>query len=162
MNSRVRRAARQCSWQLESLCCTRLFSGSLGHAIEDVRVDDVPLGRPAGVYLRSLYLSPLSFLVDVDTEMRENWRRTMLIFKEKGEFLLSVLRRWEDLGVPIYNSLTASERTRKPYQSSLLAAGGLPVPRTLWSNDPGAVTAFAQGRRIAYKPVSGGAATQEL
>ena len=64
--------------------------------------------------------------------------------------------------VPIYNPLRANDRTRKPYQLARLAAAGLPVPETLWTNDPAEARAFAEGRRVAYKPVSGGAATKEL
>lgn len=125
-------------------------------------VDGRPLGTPRAVYLRSLYLSPLAYLVDVEKEMEANWRTTMVVFREKSEFLLSVLRRWEDRGVPVYNPLRASDKTRKPFQLARLAEAGLPVPETLWTNDPAAVRAFARGRRIAYKPVSGGASTKEL
>ena len=145
---------------------TLLFPGStkisLGATAEEICINGVQLGRPGAVYLRSLYLSPLAYLVDVAAEMEANWRTTMIVFKEKGELLLSLVRRWEDLNVPIYNSLSASELTRKPYQIALLQAAGLPVPQSLWTNDPQAVLQFAQGRRIAYKPVSGGASTKEL
>jgi glutathione synthase/RimK-type ligase-like ATP-grasp enzyme len=36
------------------------------------------------------------------------------------------------------------------------------VPATRWTNDPSEVRSFAAGARVAYKPVSGGAATREL
>lgn len=135
---------------------------ALGEALDDIRLDGRPLARPAAIYMRSLYLSPLSYLVDAAEDMQANWRTTLVIFKEKGELLLSLLRRWEALGVPMFNSLSASDATRKPWQLATLAAAGLPVPRTLWSNDPAAVRAFAAGQRVAYKPVAGGAATREL
>ena len=135
---------------------------SLGAALDDVRLEGAPLPRPRAIYLRSLYLSPIGYRVDVAREMEENWRTTLVVFREKSEFLLGLVRRWETLGVPAYNPLLASDRTRKPYQLALLAAAGLPVPETLWSNDPEAVLAFAAGRRIACKPLSGGAATREL
>jgi glutathione synthase/RimK-type ligase-like ATP-grasp enzyme len=135
---------------------------SMGRELEDVRMDGLPLGRPGAVYLRGLYLSPIAYLVDVEREMAENWRKMLVVFREKGEFLLGLVRRWEFLEVPIYNTLVASERTRKPFQIALLAAAGLPVPETLWTNDAAEVPVFAEGRRVAYKPVSGGAATKEL
>jgi glutathione synthase/RimK-type ligase-like ATP-grasp enzyme len=135
---------------------------SLGPGPDEVTVDGRKLGRPGAVYLRSLYLSPLAFGVDVQKEMDEDWRTTLVVFREKAEVLLSVLRRWEERGVPIYNPVTASDAVRKPYQVSLLAAAGLPVPETLWTNDAEAVRRFASGRRVAYKPVAGGAATREL
>lgn len=135
---------------------------SLGEEAADVTIDGRRLGRPAVVYLRSLYLSPLAFGVDVAEAMEANWRRMLIALREKAELLVSVMRRWEAFGVPIYNPLTASDALRKPYQLSRLAAAGLPVPETLWTNDPDAVRRFAAGRRVAYKPVAGGAATREL
>ena len=135
---------------------------SMGPGIEDTFLDDRDLGRPGAVYLRSLYLTPLAFGVDANKEMKEDWRTTLVIFREKAEVLLSVCRRWEALEVPIYNPITVSDAVRKPYQMSLLAGASLPVPRTLWTNDPDAVRRFAAGERVAYKPVAGGAATREL
>ena len=135
---------------------------SMGERLDELKVGGRTLPVPRAVYLRSLYLSPIAHLVDVDRAMDENWRTTMVVFREKSEFLLSVIRRWEALGVPVYNPLRAGDGTRKPYQLGTLAAAGLPVPRTLWTNDPAEVRAFAHGRRVVYKPVSGGAATKEL
>ena len=147
---------------LDSLAFPASPGIALGENLTDIRIDGQSLARPAAVYLRALYLSPLTYLVDVEREMTESWRKTMIIFKEKGEFLLSLIRRWEDLGVPLYNPLTASELTRKPHQLSRLVAAGVPIAATLWTNDPKAALEFAQSRRVAYKPVSGGAATKEL
>jgi glutathione synthase/RimK-type ligase-like ATP-grasp enzyme len=130
---------------------------------DDVRLDGRAIGRPRSVYLRGLYLSPLAFGVDVSKDMDEDWRTTLVIFREKAEMLIGVLQRWEDLGIPIYNPLSAGDRTRKPGQIARLAAVGVPVPQTLWSNDPREVLAFARRHgRVAYKPVAGGAATKEL
>jgi glutathione synthase/RimK-type ligase-like ATP-grasp enzyme len=135
---------------------------SMGPGIEETTLDGRDVGRPGAVYLRSLYLTPLAFGVDAKKDMDEDWRTTLVIFREKAEVLLSVCRRWEALDVPIYNPITVSDAVRKPYQMSLLANAGLPVPRTLWSNDPQAVLRFSAGERVAYKPVAGGAATREL
>jgi glutathione synthase/RimK-type ligase-like ATP-grasp enzyme len=135
---------------------------SMGVGLEDITIEGRPWGRPRAVYLRGLYTSPIAYKVELAREMEENWRTTLVVLKEKGEFLLGLLRRWEAMGVRTYNSLAASERTRKPYQLACLAAAGLPVPDSLWTNDPASVRAFARGRRVAYKPVSGGAATKEL
>ena len=135
---------------------------ALGADPEDIRIDGVDAGRPAAVYLRSLYLSPLAFGVDMEKEMSDDWRTSLVILREKAEVLIAVMRRWEAMGLPIYNPLSASDAVRKPYQMAELARAGLPVPETLWTNDPAAVRRFADGRRIAYKPVAGGAATREL
>lgn len=136
---------------------------SLGTSFLDVRLAGVALGRPAAVYLRGLHSSPIAFDVDVADEMEEDWRTTLVAFREKAEFLVALLLRWEEAGVPIYNPLGASDRLRKPFQLARLAEAGFPVPATLWSNDPEEVKAFASLHgRIAYKPVAGGAATREL
>ena len=136
---------------------------SLGNSLEAVHLGGTPLPLPAAVYLRGLYGTPISFDVDVASEMEEDWHTTLVAFREKAEFLAALLMRWEELGVPIYNPLGPSDRLRKPFQLARLAAAGFPVPDTLWSNDPDAVRAFARLHgRVAYKPVAGGAATREL
>ena len=135
---------------------------ALGAEPDAILLDGKEVGRPSAVYLRSLYLSPLAFGVDMEREMSEDWRTTLVILREKAEVLVGVMRRWEAMGIPIYNALSASDAVRKPFQMAELAQRGLPVPETLWTNDPEAVRRFADGRRIAYKPVAGGAATREL
>jgi glutathione synthase/RimK-type ligase-like ATP-grasp enzyme len=135
---------------------------TLGAGPDDIWIDGVNAARPAAVYLRSLYLSPLAFGVDMEKEMGDDWRTSLVILREKAEVLIAVMRRWEAMGLPIYNALSASDAVRKPYQMAELARAGLPVPETLWTNDPAAVRRFADGRRIAYKPIAGGAATREL
>jgi len=135
---------------------------ALGAEPDAILLDGKDVGHPSAVYLRSLYLSPLAFGVDMTREMSEDWRTTLVILREKAEVLVGVMRRWEAMGIPIYNALSASDAVRKPFQMAELAQRGLPVPETLWTNDPEAVRRFAEGRRIAYKPVAGGAATREL
>src|SRR4029078_2750552 len=75
---------------------------SLGTSLEEVRLGGSPLGRPAAVYLRGLYGTPISFDVDVASEMEEDWRTTLVAFREKSEFLAALLLRWEAAGVPHY------------------------------------------------------------
>jgi glutathione synthase/RimK-type ligase-like ATP-grasp enzyme len=135
---------------------------SLGERLADVRLGDVPLERPRAVYVRQLHLSPLSFGVDAADAMRRNWRRTLTAFHEKTAFLRGLLGRWEALRVPLYNPPSPEWCCHKPIQLAMLNAAGLPVPRTLWSNHPATVRAFARGRRLAYKPIAGGAATLEV
>ena len=56
----------------------------------------------------------------------------------------AIVHRWEAASIPTYNPLSAFQRISKPYQLALLAAAQLPVPRTRWTNDPGAVCAQDQ------------------
>lgn len=134
---------------------------SLGEELGDIEI----AGRritPSAVYVRDLALSPVGMNVDLDAEIRRDWRRTMAALRERSDFVLSILYRWERAGVPIYNPFSAYTRITKPYQLALLAEAGLPVPATRWTNDPDVVREFARTRRVAYKPVAGGAATKEL
>jgi glutathione synthase/RimK-type ligase-like ATP-grasp enzyme len=50
----------------------------------------------------------------------------------------------------------------KPSQLALMASVGARVPETLISDDPRAVLEFARGRRVVYKPTTGGALAVEL
>ena len=135
---------------------------ALGEEVDSITVDGRDLGRPAAVYVRDVYVQPLAVGVDVDDEMAQDWRRTLVALREKAHVLYPVLGRWSVLGVPSYNPMSADWRLTKPMQLALLQQAGLPVPRTVWTNDPATVRRFAAGGRVAYKPVAGGAATREL
>ncbi len=135
---------------------------ALTEDLEGITVNGRAMERPGAVYLRSYHNHPLGHGVDVREEMETDWRTTLVAFREKTTLLRGMVGRWQELGVPIYNPLTADWRSPKPVQLALLAREGLPVPHTLWTNDPDEVRRFAAGRRVAYKPVEGGAATQEL
>jgi glutathione synthase/RimK-type ligase-like ATP-grasp enzyme len=135
---------------------------TLGHELHSIAIDGRPVARPAAVYLRDFYAHPLSFGVDLDDEMDADWRRTLVALREKAQILYPLLGRWYELGVPIYNPTVGDWRYAKPFQLALLQSVGLPVPETIWTNDPEAVRRFAADRRVIYKPVAGGAATREL
>ncbi len=135
---------------------------SLGERLDSITIDGRELGRPRAVYIRDVYTHPLSFLVDASAEMEADWRRTLVAFREKSQVLLPMLARWSHAGLPVYNPMSADGRHTKAFQLALLQDAGLPVPETVWTNDPEVVRRFAKGRRIAYKPVGGGAATKEL
>jgi glutathione synthase/RimK-type ligase-like ATP-grasp enzyme len=135
---------------------------ALGQTLDEIAIDGHRMGRPAAAYVRSLYQNPAGYGVDADEAMKEDWRRTLLAFRERSTLLAAVLLRWEQLGVPLYNASTANTNITKPYQLALLQAAGLPVPATLWSNDPQAVLAFCREHEAIYKPVAGGAATRKV
>ncbi len=134
---------------------------SLGEKVPAIEVDGRSLS-PAAVYVRDLYATALSPWIDFSDEMEQNWRRTLVALREKGQLLFSLLARWAELGIPFYNPPAPEWRLAKPFQLALLEQAGLPVPATLWTNDPGKVRDFASQQRVIYKPVAGGAATKEL
>lgn len=137
---------------------------SLGHTSDEVVIAGRRIGRPAAAYVRSLYSSPAGFGVadDVDEAMQEDWRRTLMAFRERSTLLSAVVLRWERAGTAMYNPVSTGGNITKPYQLALLQAAGLPVPATLWSNDPEAVKRFCGEREAIYKPVAGGAATRKV
>lgn len=135
---------------------------SLTEALGGIAVDGQELERPGAVYVRGLHAHPLAFGVDASEAMDDDWRATLIAFREKATLLQGLLGRWEAMGVPFYNPPSSDWRSVKPVQLALLEQAGLPVPETLWSNDPVAVRRFAAERRVAYKPVAGGAETREL
>lgn len=135
---------------------------SLGDRLSSIKLDGKDIGKPAAVYVRDVYAHPLSVGVEAEQQMDGDWRRTLVAFREKSQVMFSILARWDELGVPMYNPTAPDWRYSKPFQLGLLEAAGLPVPRTLWTNDPEAVRNFAGGGRVIYKPIAGGAATKEL
>ena len=134
---------------------------TLGEALDDVVIDGMQV-RPCAVYVRHVGTGARQAAGVAACDSAAGRFRDWLVGRERGDMLTAMLGRWEHRGVPLYNGLAASLRMTKPFQLSLLGEAGLPVPPTRWSNDPGAVRTFAAGARVAYKPVSGGAATREL
>lgn len=147
---------------LDALRFPEELSLALGEAPDDIVIDGRRLGRPAAAYVRGLYQSPAAFGVDADDAMKDDWRRTLAAFRERSTLLAAVLLRWEQRGTAFYNPSLAANNVTKPYQLALLQAAGLPVPATLWSNDPEAVSRFCREREAIYKPVSGGAMTRRV
>ncbi len=135
---------------------------SLGDRLDAIEIEGRPMGLPAAVYVRDFHASALSPWVDVNDEMEQHWRRTLVALREKAQVLFSLLARWAELGVPVYNPPSPEWRLAKPFQLAILEQAGLPVPATLWTNDPKQVRGFAARHRVIYKPVAGGAATKEL
>jgi glutathione synthase/RimK-type ligase-like ATP-grasp enzyme len=134
---------------------------SLGERLDDVEIDGQRIA-PSAVYIRDLALNPQGPTSGLADGMAADWRRTLAALHERSDFVMSLLHRWEAAGVPVYNPLSAFPRITKPFQIALLAAAGLPVPPTSWTNDPERVRRFAAAGPLIYKPVAGGAATRKL
>jgi hypothetical protein len=141
----------------------RQLSVSLGAEMADIRIGDAAALVPRSVYVRSLYTDPLGYKSNVDQSMEKNWRRTSVALNERWHVLSSLLLRWSALGSRLYNSAECALPLTKPFQLALLRRAGLPVPHTLWTNDPAAVQEFCAKRGdTIYKPVHGGAHTRQL
>jgi glutathione synthase/RimK-type ligase-like ATP-grasp enzyme len=134
---------------------------TLGEALDDVFIEGRRV-RPSAVYVRNLGTGALQAARNKECDSAAERFRDWLVGRERADVLAAMLSRWEHGGVPLYNGLAASSRLAKPFQLALLEQAGLPVPATRWTNDPDEVRSFAVAARVAYKPVSGGAATREL
>ncbi|HEX6722311.1 MAG TPA: hypothetical protein VF107_12135 [Burkholderiaceae bacterium] len=134
---------------------------TLGDDLDAVLIDGTRV-RPCAVYVRNVGTGALHAASNAACDSAAERFRNWLVGRERADVLTAMLSRWEHLGVPVYNGLATGPRMTKPFQLALLKDAGLPVPATRWTNDPGAVRSFAAGARVAYKPVSGGAATREL
>lgn len=73
------------------------------------------------------------------------------------EALHAGLLQWTEVaGCRIFNRHSdMASNCSKPYQMQLIAAAGFLTPRTLITNDPEEVRAFANRRRVIYKSISG-------
>lgn len=141
----------------------RQLAVSLGEELADIRIGDHAGLVPRSVYVRSLYTDPLGYKSDVEQSMEQDWRRTSVALNERWHVLHSLLLRWSELGVRLYNPAECAPSLSKPLQLALLRRAGLPVPSTLWSNAPAAVQEFcAKHPDTIYKPVHGGAHTRKL
>ncbi len=114
-------------------------------------------------YLRSTFSSPEQLGQGIRKDMERNWYGTLMRLREKSNFLSSLLFWLRSKGVRLVNPLESQYTMFKPFQLERLKSAGIPLPRTLVTNDPGRVRAFARlCKRVIYKPVTGGAATREL
>ncbi len=91
------------------------------------------------------------------------WQRTMMQ-RDRHDFALGCLMALEISGKRMVNPPLASAAfDMKPLQLAVLQQAGIPVPRTLVTNFPVAVRAFAEDvPEVIFKPTGGGAETQLL
>lgn len=158
----------ECLKQLKARAClieTVGFPEQIPASIQPDRMafGALPLNRIRALYLRNTFTAPEQLGSAIDKEMSRNWYATIMALREKANFLLSLLHLLQEKRVPIVNPLGSQLTMLKPYQLYLLRSAGIPVPRTLITNDPKKASAFARlCRRVIYKPVMGGATTKEL
>jgi len=105
-----------------------------------------------------------------DVAVREEFREAEEIqpvlnqWREHRSLFESLCRELESKGVDVLPKLRNHYlQQRKPWQLSRFEAAGLPVPDTVFTNDPDEVRAFADRHdRVVYKPVANGAPPAEL
>ncbi len=124
-------------------------------------------GKPIPASLTSVYLratGPSPFSPRYEADLQSRPRGLFAQWEERVAFIASTLLSLESQGIPVVNSLEVnSQHSRKPLQLELLRRAGLPVPRSLASNDPKAVKAFVKDVRAAvFKPLAGGATVRRV
>jgi len=126
-------------------------------------LDARPLPRDvSAVYVRALGANPVAPQYRADLHSRPEGLLAQL--DERLALLASLVLILKARGARIVNDLEVNaQHSRKPYQLDLLRSAGLPVPRSLASNEPAAVRAFVQtvGRAV-YKPLGGGATVRAV
>lgn len=113
-------------------------------------------------YVRSLHCHPLA--ADSADALERTPRAEVSARREKESALRSMLRCMEAAGAAVINPVdTLACHFLKPDTLARWRSAGLPVPDTLVTNDPTAVTEFARRHReIIYKPLAGGAEATAL
>ncbi|MBX7257509.1 MAG: ATP-grasp domain-containing protein [Candidatus Hydrogenedentes bacterium] len=139
----------------ESLTCS-LVNGALclsGEALPK---------RLRSVYLRATGPSPFSPRFEDDLATRP--RGLFAQWEERLAFISSALLILQARRVVVVNTPEANaQHSRKPYQLELLRSAGLPVPKTLATNDAKAVKAFVKDvGAVVYKPLAGGASVRRV
>lgn len=95
------------------------------------------------------------------TDTADGWWRKGQLQKERSTFAQSCIMDVELSGKPVVNPLFATQHyDHKPLQLAVFRRAGLPIPRTLITNFPAAVEAFAADvGAVIFKPAAGGAET---
>jgi hypothetical protein len=119
------------------------------------RVGDTELSSVGALWLRNMGLDPAGSAFGEALEARPFSLLNQL--REYGGALSSALRLLEDRGVPVINPReSVGIHALKLLQTHRFREAGLPVARTLVSNDPEQVRAFAaEHAEVIYKPVAG-------
>lgn len=97
-------------------------------------------------------------------KQREDIRPVLNQWREHRSLFESLCREFESRETDVLPRLRHHYlQQRKPWQLSRFEASGLPVPDTVFTNDPDEVEAFCETHdRVVYKPVANGAPPSEV
>ncbi|MFT3712253.1 MAG: ATP-grasp domain-containing protein [Archangium sp.] len=127
----------------------------------------VDLTDVRGFYLRSIpapYAPSFEREEDQELVLYEDWFIRYMQERERASYFVAWLLALQDRGARLINPPQAGSVLQyKPFQLNVLRSVGASVPRTLISNDPDAVRAFAKDTHdVIFKPLMGGAITRRL
>ncbi|HEV3470466.1 MAG TPA: ATP-grasp domain-containing protein [Pyrinomonadaceae bacterium] len=143
------------------------FPARLRLALEDgaPRAGGEPLPAASSWYVRSMPMTMPFFDFDprveaaTPAELLARWRRRYAAERERQSFITGFVLALGRAGARLVNPPPAlDQHFVKTEQLERLRAAGLPVPRTLATNDPAALLRFAEDfGPLVYKPLAGGA-----
>lgn len=138
----------------------RLSMGDGDYAVGPRSAGDLPVW-----YVRAIATAlPIMPVGDGTYEALADAKAVYVAEKEKQAFVAAWLKGLDLAGKKVINGLgPMDQHLAKPYQVEMLRQAGIPVPRTLVTNDPDRLKEWAAANPQAiYKPVAGGAHTREL
>lgn len=135
------------------------FEGTESYYGEE-RIDDI-----RAFFLRYIPAAYAPY-VEKDDELvlYEDWFNAYMHERERASFYVAWLLNLIESGARVINPpQAASVLQYKPFQLHAMQRLGIPVPRTLITNDPARVRAFYEAvPEVIYKPLMGGAVTRLL
>ena len=136
------------------------------------RIEGLDLGTIVSWYLRSAPLALPFFPVENKTAALEDvegliadTRKTYAAGRERRSFVAGLLSALEERSRRFVNpQATMAQHFRKLDQLAMLQRGGVPVPRTLATNDGDQVVRFFNelDGKVIYKPLAGGGLARRL
>lgn len=148
------------------------FPARLRLTIEDgaPRVGGGRLPAASAWYVRSMPMTMPFFDFDprveaaTPAELLARWRQRYAAERERQSFITGFVAALGRAGARLVNAPPAlDQHFVKTDQLERLRAAGVPVPRTLATNDPDAVRRFAAAHAsVVYKPLAGGALCRRL
>jgi glutathione synthase/RimK-type ligase-like ATP-grasp enzyme len=136
----------------------------------EARVAGEALPAESAWYVRSMPMTMPFFDFDprveaaAPAELLERWRRRYAAERERQSFITGFVLAVGRAGARLVNPPAAlDQHFVKTEQLARLRAAGVPVPRTLATNDAGSLRRFAaEVGSVVYKPLAGGALCRRL
>lgn len=136
---------------------------SLAFDVEEWLFEGVELSGLDAFYVRQVPAETAMLAEPQTTATAAEWWQRAVKAKERWHLAQSCLMHLELLGKRAVNPAASVPYDYKPLQLAVLQRAGIRVPRTLISNFPDAVRAFAEDvGDVIFKPVGGGTETASL
>jgi len=121
-------------------------------------------GVTGGYFQSNLLFHPLTALQKDAFQGRDDFERTLTQIRDHRSIFESFARRLESHGAAVLPSVRNHYlQAQKPWQLSRFESESVPVPETVFTNDPQTVEEFYRSHdRVVYKPTTNGAPPAEI